>query len=53
MVRDKISLAMSNLYFFNQSREMQIDFGTSFHLVPMLYFADVFFVRAIFAQYGK
>ena len=51
VVGDKIFLAMSNLSFYNQSRDMQMDFSDVFHLVYMPDFEDVFPVLAAFAQH--
>jgi hypothetical protein len=45
MVGDKIFLVMSNMYFFNFSKGMQIDFNATFHLVSVPDFTDVFLVR--------
>jgi hypothetical protein len=45
MVGDKIFLAMSNLYFFNLYRGIQVDFSITFHPVFVLDFADVFPIR--------
>jgi len=46
MIMDKIFFLMFNLYFFNQSREMQVDFNFAFHLVSKPDFAYVFSTRA-------
>ena len=40
---------MSNLYFFNLLREMQMDFSTAFYLVLVTDFADMFLVKAAIA----
>jgi hypothetical protein len=42
MVKEKIFIVISNMYFFNQSRGMKVDFNVIFHPVPMLDFAYVF-----------
>jgi hypothetical protein len=49
-VRDKIFLVVSNLYFSNLSKGMQVDFSVAFHLVLVLDFSNVFPVRATSAQ---
>jgi hypothetical protein len=46
MIMDKIFFLMFNLYFFNQSRGMQVDFNFAFHLVLKPDFAYVFSTRA-------
>ena len=51
VVGDKIFLAMSNISFFNKSRDMQVDFSDVFHLVYVPDFEDVFPVLAAFAQH--
>jgi len=53
MVEDKIFLAMFNLYFFNQSRGVHVDFNATFHLVSMPDFADVFLVKVVATQHGE
>ena len=56
IVRDKIFLAIFNLYFFNLLRGeyiyiyIYIDLSVAFHLVRVPDFVDVFLVRAIAAQ---
>jgi hypothetical protein len=52
-VGDKIFLVISNLYFFNLLRGVQMDFSATFHHVPVLDFAEVFLVRAVIAQCGE
>jgi hypothetical protein len=47
MVEDKIFLIISNLYFFNQLMEMQVDFSDACHSVPVLDFTDVFLIGAV------
>lgn len=49
MVGDKIFLAKSNLYFFNQSRGMLMDFSATFHRVSAPNFIDVFLTRVVVA----
>jgi hypothetical protein len=46
MVGDKIFLTKFNLYFFNQSRGMLMNISTTFHIVPVPNFIDVFLARA-------
>jgi hypothetical protein len=41
------------MYFFNQSRGMQVDFSIAFHLVPMPDFTNVFFVMTVVSQHEK
>jgi hypothetical protein len=53
MFRDKIFFVMSNMYFFNQSREMHMDFNVAFHPVLVPSFADVFPIRVVATQYGE
>jgi hypothetical protein len=53
MVGDKIFLAMSNLYFFNQSRGIHVDFNVAFHLVSVLDFTNMFLVRVVVAQHEE
>jgi len=50
IIRDKIFLSMSNLYFFNLSREMQVDFNESFSIGQILNFKDVFPARVVAAN---
>jgi hypothetical protein len=45
-IGDKILIVMSNLYFFNWSRGMLVDFSATFDLVLVLDFEDVFSIRA-------
>jgi hypothetical protein len=45
-VGDKVFLVMSNLYFFNLSRGMQVDFNKSFLDNQVSNFANDFLVRA-------
>jgi len=40
-IRDKIFLSMSNLYFLNLSRGIQVDFNESFPIGQILDFKDV------------
>lgn len=51
--RDKIFLAISNLYFFKYSKRMQMDFIAAFLLVPMPDFEFVFLVRVVAANQGE
>jgi len=51
MVRDKIFLFISTLYFFNESIGMQVNFSAAFHLVLALDFVDVFHVKDVTAHY--
>jgi len=44
---------MSNLYFFNQSRGVHVDFNSDIHPVLMPDFADVFFTKVATAQHGE
>uniref|UniRef100_B9NF87 Uncharacterized protein n=1 Tax=Populus trichocarpa TaxID=3694 RepID=B9NF87_POPTR len=53
IVRDKIFIAMSNMYFFNQSKGMQVDFSVVLHHVRMLDFTDVFPAMAVIAQHEE
>jgi len=53
VVGDKIFLAMSNLYFFNRSRGMQVDFSAAFHPFTVPDFDDVFPARASAANRGE
>jgi hypothetical protein len=48
-MRDKIFLAISNLYFFNLLRGIYIELSVAFHLVYIPDFADVFPVRIVAA----
>jgi hypothetical protein len=48
----KLFLAMSNLYFFNLSRGIQVDFNESFPDDQVLDFADVFLVIFASAKSG-
>jgi len=50
MMGDKIFLAMSNLYFFNLSTRIHVDFIATFHLVSFLDFKDAFLIRAAVDQ---
>jgi len=50
---DKIFLVISNLYFFNLLRRVQVDFSATFHHVTVLDFAEAFPVRAVVAQCGE
>ena len=50
---DKIFLVISNLYFLNLSKGMQVDFSATFHLVLVSNFSDVFLVKATSAQQRK
>lgn len=52
VVGDNIFLAMSNLYFFNSYRGMQMDFSATFHPIPMLDLENVFPVKAAVANQG-
>ena len=45
-IGDKVFLIMSNLYFFNLSRGMQVDFNKSFLDNQVSNFANDFLVRA-------
>jgi hypothetical protein len=45
-IGDKVFLVMSNLYFFNLSRGMQVDFNKSFLDNQVSNFANDFLVRA-------
>ena len=45
-IGDKVFLVMSNLYFFNLSREIQVDFNKSFLDNQVSNFANDFLVRA-------
>jgi hypothetical protein len=47
MIMDNIFFLIFNLYFFNQSRGMQVDFNFAFHLVSKPDFAYVFSSRAV------
>lgn len=47
--RDKIFLIIFNLYFFNQSRGIQVDFSATFHLVIVPDFAGVFLAMVVTA----
>lgn len=51
MVGGKIFLAMSNLYFFNQSRGIHMDFNVAFHLVLVPNFTTIFLVKVVTAQH--
>jgi hypothetical protein len=48
-IGDKLFLTMSNLYFFNLSRGIQVDFSESFLDGQVLYFIDVFLIRVVLA----
>jgi hypothetical protein len=50
---DKIFLVISNLYFFYRSKGMQIDFSTTFHLVLVPDFIDVFLIRVVAARHEE
>jgi hypothetical protein len=50
MMGDKIFLVMSNLYFFNLSTRIHMDFIAAFHLVSFFDFKDVFLIRAAVDQ---
>jgi hypothetical protein len=50
-VGDKIFLAMSNLYFFNCSKGMQMDFSAAFHPILVHDFEDMFVVRVVIAHW--
>ena len=52
IVRDKIFLVISNLYFFNMFRGMQVNFGAALHPILMP-FIDVFPIRVAATQHGK
>ena len=43
---------MSNLYFYNLFKGMQVEFSESFPNGQVLDFEDVFFVRAMMASDG-
>lgn len=45
-IGDKLFLAMSNLYFFNLSKWIQVDFIESFPDGQILNFANVFPIKA-------
>jgi hypothetical protein len=45
-IGDKVFLVMSNLYFFNLSRGIQVDFNKSFLDNQVSNFANDFLVRA-------
>ena len=45
-IGDKVFLIMSNLYFFNLSRGMQVDFNKSFLDNQVSNFANDFLVKA-------
>jgi len=49
-IRDKLFLSMSNLYFLNLYRGMQVDFNESFHIGQILDFKDVFPARVAAAK---
>jgi hypothetical protein len=53
VVRDKIFLAIWNLYFFNYSKGMQVDFSAALLPVPMPDFEFVFPVRVVTANQGE
>ena len=53
MVWDKIFIVMSNLYFFNQSKWMQMGFNVAFYSVLILDFTGMFPVRAATAQHEE
>jgi hypothetical protein len=50
---DKIFLVISNLYFFYRLKGMHIDFSTTFHLVLVPDFVDVFLIRVVAARHGE
>lgn len=50
MMGDKIFLTMSNLYFFNLSIRIHVDFIATFHSVSFLDFKDVFLIKAAVDQ---
>jgi acyl-CoA thioesterase len=52
-VKDKIFLTMSNLYFFNLLRGIQVNFKATFHLALVLDFADMLLVRVVATQHGE
>ena len=53
MVRDKIFLTMSNMYFFNQSSGIQVNFSDAFYLILVSDFIDMFFTRAATTPHKK
>ncbi|KAL9372943.1 hypothetical protein Peur_035187 [Populus x canadensis] len=53
VVGDEIFLAMSNLYFFNRSRGIQVDFSAAFHPFTVPDFDNVFPARASAANRGE
>lgn len=46
IVRDKIFLTISNMYFFSLSREMHVDFSAAFYLVLTLDITNIFLAKA-------
>jgi hypothetical protein len=46
MVGDKIFLAMSNMYFFSQSKGIKMNFSDAFYSVLVPDFVVVFYARA-------
>jgi hypothetical protein len=50
-IRDKIFLSMSNLYFLNLYRGMQVDFNESFPIGQILDFKDIFPARVAAAKH--
>lgn len=53
MVWDKNLLVMSNLYFFYESKEIQVDFITAFYSIAVPNFIDVFSIKVVTAQYEE
>jgi hypothetical protein len=53
MVADKIFLAISTLYLFNQSRGKQVDFNATFHLVLVPDFTGVLPIKFVTTQHKK
>ena len=51
-IKDKLFLAISNLYFFNLSRGIQVDFNEIFLNGQVLDFVDVFLVRVASVKSG-
>jgi hypothetical protein len=53
IMKDKIFLTLSNLYFFNLLRGIQVNFSAAFHLALVPDFADILLVRVVAAQHGE
>jgi len=52
-MKDKIFVTVSNLYFFNLLRGIQVNFSAAFHLALVPNFKDMLLVRVVATQHEE